>query len=161
MAFTYRGFPAEQVFHGLALPPGELFPTPTPTPPTVWRGGVRWEGGIMRRPESRVASRSAAPAPHLQDDRMGTLFIPNTLATPRNDPNPEGARKLVDFLLSPEVEKRLAESESAQIPLNPQVKMKLPPQIEVGRTAKRMDADFDKAADLWDEVQEFVRKEFM
>jgi len=94
-------------------------------------------------------------------DRMGTLFIPNTLAILRNDPNPEGARKLVDFLLSPEVEKRLAESESCQIPLNPQVKVKLPPQIEAGRTAKRMDVDFDKAADLWNEVQEFVSKEFL
>lgn len=94
-------------------------------------------------------------------DRMGTLFIPNTVAILRSDPNPDGARKLIDFLLSPEVEKRLAESESAQFPLNPQVKAKLPPQIEAGRTAKRMDVDYGKAADLWDEVQAFVRNEFL
>src|SRR5262249_19985445 len=52
-----------------------------------------------------------------QDDRMGTLFIPNTVAVIRGCPNPDGARKLVDYLLSAEVEAKLAETESHQIPL--------------------------------------------
>ena len=47
-----------------------------------------------------------------RDDRMGTLFIPNTLAILRERSQPGGRRKLVDFLLTPDVEKRLAESES-------------------------------------------------
>jgi iron(III) transport system substrate-binding protein len=92
--------------------------------------------------------------------RLGTLFIPNTLAILRDNPNPEGGRKLVDFLLSEEVEARLAESESHQIPLNPKVKASLPPQLEAGRTAKPAAVDWNRAADLWDEVQEFLRKEF-
>jgi len=37
---------------------------------------------------------------------MGTLFIPNTLAIIKGGPNPEAARQLVDYLLSPEVEAR-------------------------------------------------------
>src|SRR5439155_15652989 len=57
-----------------------------------------------------------------QGDRMGTLFIPNTVAVIRNSPNPAGARKLVDYLLGAEVEAKLAETASHQIPLNPQVK---------------------------------------
>ena len=36
---------------------------------------------------------------HPDHPRMGTLFIPNTLAVIRACPNPEGARKLVDYLL--------------------------------------------------------------
>ena len=44
--------------------------------------------------------------------RMGTLFIPNTLCIPRGCPNLDGARKLVDYLLSAEIEKRLAEGPS-------------------------------------------------
>ncbi len=60
------------------------------------------------------------------EDRMGTLFIPNTLAILKGSPNPDGARRLVDYLLSAEVEKRLAESESHQVPLNPEVKATLP-----------------------------------
>ena len=34
-------------------------------------------------------------------------------------PNPNGARKLIDYLLSPEVELKLAKSKSGQIPLKP------------------------------------------
>lgn len=93
-------------------------------------------------------------------DRMGTLFIPNTVAVLRNGPNPAGARKLVDFLLSPEVEAGLAESASHQIPLNPEVKAKLPPQIETPSTVKAMDVDWGKAADGWEETQDFLRNEF-
>ncbi len=37
------------------------------------------------------------------DSGRGTLFIPNTVAVIRGSPNPEGARQLVDFLLSASV----------------------------------------------------------
>jgi iron(III) transport system substrate-binding protein len=93
-------------------------------------------------------------------DKMGTLFIPNTLAIIRGGPNAEGARKLVDYLLSPEVEARLAESESHQIPMNPTVHAKLPNEMETPATVKPMDVDFEKAADLWEEAQKFLEKEF-
>src|SRR5262249_53554231 len=93
-------------------------------------------------------------------DRMGTLFIPNTVAVIRGCPNPEGARKLVDYLLSAEVEAQLAETESHQIPLNPEVKARLPREMATPQTAKPMAVDFDRAADLWDEVQAFLRNEF-
>ena len=93
-------------------------------------------------------------------DRMGTLFLPNTLAIIRGCPNPQGARKLVDYLLSPEVEAKLAETASHQIPLNPQVKARLPKEIQRPEAVKPMDVNFEKAADLWDEVQSFLRNEF-
>lgn len=92
--------------------------------------------------------------------RLGTLFIPNTLAVLRGAPNADGARRLIDYLLSPEVEKRLAEGESHQVPLNPDVKAKLPPAIETPRTVRRMEVNFTKAAELWEEVQTFIRREF-
>jgi iron(III) transport system substrate-binding protein len=93
-------------------------------------------------------------------DRMGTLFIPNTVAVVKGGPNPAGARQLVDYLLSAEVEARLAESASHQIPLNPTVTARLPREIETPQTVKAMEVDFGKAADLWDEVQSFLRDEF-
>jgi iron(III) transport system substrate-binding protein len=93
-------------------------------------------------------------------DRLGTLFIPNTLAVIRGCPDPAGARKLIDYLLSAEVEAKLAETESHQIPMNPQVKPRLPKEIETSTTAKPMDVDFAKAAALWDEAQTFLRNEF-
>jgi iron(III) transport system substrate-binding protein len=95
-----------------------------------------------------------------KSDRMGTLFVPNTLCMMKGCPNPQGARKLIDYLLSEEVEARLAETDSHQIPLNPKVKAKLPAGMATPATAKMMDVDFEKAAALWDEVQVFLTKEF-
>jgi iron(III) transport system substrate-binding protein len=96
-----------------------------------------------------------------RDERMGTLFFPNTVAVVKGSPNPDAARKLIDYLLSAEVETRLAESASHQIPLNPEVKARLPEPIEAGRTAKAMQVDFAKAADLWDEAQTFLDNEIV
>jgi iron(III) transport system substrate-binding protein len=90
--------------------------------------------------------------------RMGTLFIPNTLAIIKGCPNPSGARKLVDFLLGADVERQLAEGPSGQIPLNPEVNAKLPPQIQTPKTVKAMEVDWGKAADLWEESQAFLAK---
>lgn len=47
----------------------------------------------------------------------GALFIPNTVVLIRNSPNPDNGRKLIDYLLSREVEAKLAQSRSAQIPV--------------------------------------------
>ena len=92
--------------------------------------------------------------------RLGTLFIPNTVCIVKGGPNPEGARKLVDYLLSAEVEKSLAESDSHQIPMNPKVKAKMPKEMATPATVKEMKVDFDKAAGLWDDVQSFIGDEF-
>jgi iron(III) transport system substrate-binding protein len=92
--------------------------------------------------------------------RLGTLYIPNTLAIVKGSPNPEQARKLVDFLLSGEVEKRLAEGPSGQIPLNPEVEAELPAQVKTPSTVKAMEVDWERAAELWGEAQEFLKTEF-
>jgi iron(III) transport system substrate-binding protein len=94
-------------------------------------------------------------------DRLGTLFIPNTVMLIKGAPNPEAGRQLIDFLLSAAVEKQLAESASHQIPLNPNVTAKLPPDIATPKTVKPMAVDWNKAADVWDEVQAFLRNEFI
>lgn len=93
-------------------------------------------------------------------DGLGTLFIPNTLAVVKGCPNPAGAKKLVDYLLSAEVEAKLAASASRQIPLNPQVKVALPPGMETPATVKPMAVDWEKAADYWPESQRFLADEF-
>ena len=75
-------------------------------------------------------------------------------------PDPDGAKKLVDYLLSAEVEKRLAEGPSAQIPLNPKVSATLPPQIETPANLTVMRVDWAGAADRWDDAQTFVTNLF-
>jgi iron(III) transport system substrate-binding protein len=95
-----------------------------------------------------------------KDSALGTLFIPNTVALIRGGPNPEGGRRLIDFLLSPEVETKLAQAASRQIPLNPEVRVPLPKEIETPRTVRALPVDFERAADLWDEAQAFLIAEF-
>ncbi len=97
---------------------------------------------------------------HPAHPRLGTLFIPNTLAVVKGCPNPAGARQLIDYLLSPEVEKRLAEGGGYQIPLNPAVQANLPAGLETPRTVKPMAVDWQRAVDLWDESQAFLLGEF-
>lgn len=94
------------------------------------------------------------------ESRLGTLFIPNTVAMIKNCPNPEAAKTLIDYLLSAEVEKKLAEGEGRQIPLNPAVEATLPAVMQPARTARPLPVDFSKAADSWDESQRFLKELF-
>lgn len=99
-------------------------------------------------------------AGHSIHPRLGTLYIPNTVALIKGCPNPDGAKKLIDYLLRPESEVRLAEGGGFQIPLNPNASAKLPPALLTPSQVKVMAVDFEKAADLWDEAQAFLRDEF-
>ena len=55
--------------------------------------------------------------PDQEADGRGTLLIPNSLALLRGAPHPAEGQALIDWLLRPEVEARLAASRSAQVPL--------------------------------------------
>jgi iron(III) transport system substrate-binding protein len=99
-------------------------------------------------------------AGHPQHPRLGTLYVPNTLAVVKGAPNPDGARKLIDYLLRPETEKRLAEGGGYQFPVNPAVKLGPHPALKTRHEVKRMDVDFETAADLWPRSQKFLEGEF-
>ena len=99
-------------------------------------------------------------AGHPEYPRLGTLFLPNTLAVVKGGPNPAGARRLADYLFRPETEAKLATGGAFQMPLHPRAVVKLPAALRTRRDVKPMAVDWDKAADLWDEVQAFLRAEF-
>jgi iron(III) transport system substrate-binding protein len=96
--------------------------------------------------------------PDQGDGQMGTLFIPNTLAIINGSPNPEAAEKLVDYLLSEEVERDLAAGPSAQIPLRPGVAAS--PRVKTPAEVRAMEVDWAAAAEKWNTVSEFLAKEF-
>ena len=93
--------------------------------------------------------------------QIGTLFIPNTLAIIKGAPHAEEARKLVDFLLSPAVEERLAKGESAQFPVNPAVKTPSRAAPKDSVKIQWMDADFGAAADKWESAGGYIENEFL
>jgi iron(III) transport system substrate-binding protein len=96
--------------------------------------------------------------PDQKDGELGTLFIPNTLTIIKGSPNPEAAEKLVDYLLSADVERRLAEGPSAQIPLRPGVAASA--RVKTPADVRAMEVDWNAAADKWDTAAEFLTAEF-
>lgn len=96
--------------------------------------------------------------PDSQPGELGTLFIPNTLCILRDAPHPDAARRLVDYLLRPEVEAALARGPSAQIPLGRGVPVQ--PRVATPETVQAMQIDFREAARHWDAAAQFLRQTF-
>ena len=96
--------------------------------------------------------------PDQGEGELGTLFIPNTLALIKDSPNPEAAKKLVDYLLSSDVERRLADGPSAQIPLRRGVPAS--PRVKTPSEVRAMEVDWSAAAEKWDTAAEFLKTEF-
>jgi iron(III) transport system substrate-binding protein len=98
--------------------------------------------------------------PDQGEGELGTLVIPNSVCMIKNCRNSETAKKLIDFILSPEVEEKLAFSDSAQIPLHPGVKK--PDYVKVpGKDFRPMKVDFEKVAADFDRCQEIFRRLFV
>lgn len=74
-----------------------------------------------------------------QDD-VGTLLIPNTVARIAGGPNPDNARKLIDFLLSDEAESILAHHQRGHIPLKADIDR--PEYVLVPGEFETMSVDF-------------------
>lgn len=96
--------------------------------------------------------------PDREENELGTLFIPNTLCIIKGAPHQANAQRLVDYLLSPAVEEKLALGPSAQIPLNTAVKIK--PRVETPQTVHAMRVDFAAAAKKWDAAAKYIHDEF-
>jgi iron(III) transport system substrate-binding protein len=75
--------------------------------------------GLTDSDDVNVALKDGAPVGFVLPDQegMGTLLVPNAVVLIAGARNPDNAKKFIDFLLSPESERWLAESDAAQIPL--------------------------------------------
>jgi iron(III) transport system substrate-binding protein len=63
----------------------------------------------------------AAVYPDQGEGELGTLVIPNTICIPKGAPHQANAQRLVDWVLREEIERELAHSRSAQIPVRDSV----------------------------------------
>jgi iron(III) transport system substrate-binding protein len=125
-------------------------------------GGGQLAFGITDTDDAVIELEKGLPVaivfPDQDPDGLGTLFIPNTVAIIRGCPNLKNARRLVDYLLSPAVEAKLAQGESAQIPLNHKVDVKT--RLPMPKNVKPMQVDFSAAAEKWDAAAQFLRDTF-
>lgn len=118
--------------------------------------------GLTDTDDANGAVEDGFPAkwllPDQQQDGLGTLVIPNTVALIKDCPNPEAGKRLIDFLLSPEVEAQLAGMRSIQIPLHPGVEgpEELPPAEEI----QTMSVSFEEIAGAMPLSSNFIKEEF-
>lgn len=92
-------------------------------------------------------------------DQAGVLYIPNSLVLIRDCPNPDTGRKLIDWLLRPEIEADLAKSATAQIPVRPGVFV--PPNVQrPDQIGKTMEVDWDRVGDEYDKWVSHLRAKF-
>jgi iron(III) transport system substrate-binding protein len=92
-------------------------------------------------------------------DGMGTLVIPNCAVLIANGPNPDEGRRFIDYLLRPETEKALAESEAAQMPLRSGVPIP-ESMVSIGHL-KPMAVNYAALADLLEELSRGYLKEWV
>ena len=83
-------------------------------------------------------------------DGLGVPVMPNMVSLIANAPHPEEGRRLIDYLLSRDVEQQLAHSEAVQIPLHAGVPG--PKNIPAIDTFKPMTLDYAKAASRVEDV---------
>jgi len=80
---------------------------------------------------------------YLDQDGDGTLVIPNTAAVIEGSPHPEEAKVLMDFLLSEQLERMLAASDSHNCPIRPTIARK----FESYLVPKPLQANYEEIAD--------------
>jgi iron(III) transport system substrate-binding protein len=97
--------------------------------------------------------------PDSATDGEGALFIPNTLSLVKGAPNADAGKRLMEYLLSPEVEETLAAAESAQICINPNIKTRS--RVMPDGDVKAMPVDFGKAAQEFDRAAAYIEQFFL
>jgi iron(III) transport system substrate-binding protein len=86
---------------------------------------------------------------------VGCFIVPNAVVLINGGPHPEAGRKLIDYLLSRETEKKLAYSDAGQIPLHSGVET--PPDVRRLETLKVMRVDYAAVAAKMQAIQPLLR----
>lgn len=116
----------------------------------VSAGRVAW--GLTDTDDAMIEQGLGYPVaivfPDQQPDQPGTLRIPNTLAILQDAPHPVAAHRLVNYLMTPEIEDRLAMGPSSQMPISKA--SKFPPAVLPEEPVRWMRVNFENAAEDWD-----------
>ena len=117
--------------------------------------------GFTDTDDANIAIQEGKPVTMIFPDKegMGTLVIPNTVALIKGARHLREAKLLIDYLLSEEVESKLAYSLSAQIPVRPGVDK--PSNVVSLDTITTMDMDWERLAETLATSTEFVHKLFV
>jgi len=93
--------------------------------------------------------------PDQEADGLGCFIVPNAVLLINGGPHMEAGKKLIDYLLSRETERKLAYSDAAQIPLHPGVDT--PPGVPRLEALKVMKVDYATVAAKMQAIQPLLR----
>ena len=122
----------------------------------VARGEVKV--GITDTDDANVAIKEGSPVKVVFPDQstIGTLIMPNMVCLIKDSTNQENGKKLIDYLVSSEVEKSLAFAMCAQMPLRYDVRT--PADVLTIAAIKGMDINYQDVAVKLDKISEFLKQ---
>jgi len=94
--------------------------------------------------------------PDQEEDELGCLVLPNAAVLIKGGPNTENGKKLIDYILSSETERKLAFADCAQIPLHKGVET--PDDVIKIEELKSMKVDFEVVAEKLQEIQPYLKE---
>jgi len=94
--------------------------------------------------------------PDQDSNGIGVLILPNAVALIKGGPHARNGKRLIDYLLSKETERKLAFADCAQIPLHSSVE--IPPEIRRIEDIKTMRVGYGDLAHKMEEIQPFLKE---
>jgi iron(III) transport system substrate-binding protein len=94
--------------------------------------------------------------PDQAENEPGCFIVPNAVVLIKGAPHQDAAKKLVDYLLSSETERKLAQSDAAQIPLHEGVET--PAIVRKIENIKTMKTDYAAVARKMKEIEPFLKQ---
>jgi len=88
-------------------------------------------------------------------DDLGTLVMPTAVVLMANRPHPDAGKRLVDYLLSAEAERQMAES-AAHMPLRARVVT--PRNVRRVSDIRAMEVDYARVAEEMERIQPWLRQ---
>jgi iron(III) transport system substrate-binding protein len=110
------------------------------------------DDGVSRMRQGKAV---AMVYPDQHDGGAGCFVVPNAVVLIKGGPHPETAKKLMDYLLSKETEKKLAFADCAQIPLHAGVET--PPELRRIEDLRTMQVNYAEVARKMQEIQPFLK----
>jgi len=141
---------ADEFFRRLKANGVKIVPGNSVVRDLVVKGEVKM--GLTDTDDVNVALEDKQPVAMALPDRdgMGAPLMPNMVSLIAGAPHAEAGKRMIDYLLSAEVERALAQSEAVQIPLRAGVEG--PQNIPPVNSFKPMTLDYGKAASRVEEV---------
>jgi iron(III) transport system substrate-binding protein len=117
--------------------------------------------GIVDTDDGNEAVQEGAPVEVIYPDQgpdqdgLGTLVMPTAVVLVSGGPHPAPGRKLIDYLLQPDVERRMAES-AAHMPLRSGVAT--PPGVKRVQDIRAMQVDYATVGTEMERIQPWLRR---